>query len=123
MAPTAKLEEPLIRQRLTRELPHWAYVENSLRRTFRTYGWKGSLMVVNAIGHLAEAAWHHPDLHVSYDKVDVALSSHDAGGVTDRDFSLAAQIEAVVGWRPGLSGGPLTGTPQNEKHGYIKYDE
>ncbi|HUZ66641.1 MAG TPA: 4a-hydroxytetrahydrobiopterin dehydratase [Beijerinckiaceae bacterium] len=111
-----------ISAKLTRELPKWSFSDGAIRRTFRTFGWKGALMVVNTIGHLAEAAWHHPELKVSYSAVEIALSSHDAKGITDRDFALAAQIEAVVGWRPGLEG-PLQGTPTEERYGYIRYDE
>ena len=57
-------------------------------------------MVVNAIGHLCEAAWHHPDLLVSYPSVTVRLNTHDAGGVTEKDMELAQKIEEVVMWRP-----------------------
>ena len=48
-------------------------------------------MVVTTIGHLAEAAWHHPDLAVGYGRVEVTLTSHDVGGVTERDLALAQQ--------------------------------
>ena len=48
-----------IATRLSRELPHWRYENGWIRRTFRTSSWKGTLMVINAVGHLAEAAWHH----------------------------------------------------------------
>lgn len=112
-----------IRKRLSRDLPKWSYSDGALHRTFRTFGWKGALMVANTVGHLAEAAWHHPELKVSYSSVEIALSSHDEKGVTERDFALASQIEAVVGWRPGLAGGPLQGTPAEERFGYIRYDD
>ena len=64
-AGTGQAEEE-IRQRIETELPHWYYEDGWIRRKYRTSGWKGTLMVVNAVGHLAEAAWHHPDLTVSY---------------------------------------------------------
>lgn len=111
-----------ITERLSGALTHWTYSDGAIRRVFRTHGWKGALMVVNAIGHLAEAAWHHPDLEVSYDRVGVALSSHDAKGITERDFALAAKIEEVIGWRPGADGGPLEGTPSDPKYAYLRYD-
>ena len=57
-------------------------------------------MVVNAVGHLAEAAWHHPDMTLSYAWVEVRLMTHTAKGITDKDFELAARIEDVVQWRP-----------------------
>lgn len=116
-------EEEEIRARLAAELPHWYYEEGWIRRKYRTSGWKATLMVVNAIGHLAEAAWHHPDLTVSYAFVIVKLVTHSAKGVTDKDFALARKIEEVIGWQPGLEGGPLTGTPNDDpRFKYIKYD-
>ena len=80
-------------------------------------------LVVNTIGHLAEAAWHHPDLAVSYASAEVRLQNHAAKGITDKDFELARKIEDVVGWQPGKAGGALTGTPQEDPGAaYIKYD-
>lgn len=113
-----------IQQKLSQELPHW-YLENGwIRRKYKTSGWKATLMVVNTIGHLAEAAWHHPDLTVSYAFVIVKLCTHDAKGITDKDFALAQKIEQVVGWQPALEGGVLTGTPNDDvRFKYIKYDE
>lgn len=112
-----------IRGRLAAELPHW-YLENGwIRRKYRTAGWKGTLMVVNTIGHLAEAAWHHPDLTVSYAFVIVKLTTHSSKGVTERDFALAKKIEDVVQWQPGREGGVLEGTPGDDpRFRYIKYD-
>lgn len=113
-----------IEAHLSAHLPHWRYEDGWIRRTYRTNSWKGTLMVINAVGHLAEAAWHHPDLTASYAWVEVRLMSHDAKGITVRDFALAAKIEEVVQWQPGLeAGGPLEGTPQNDlRFSYVKYD-
>jgi 4a-hydroxytetrahydrobiopterin dehydratase len=91
-------------------LTEWKYEDGWLRRKFTTDGWPTTLMLVNAIGFLAEAAYHHPDLTVTWAKVWVKLMTHSAGGITDKDFALAKQIDAVVLWRPA-PGGPLTGTP------------
>ena len=85
-----------IEERLRRDLPHWSYENGWIRRTFRTASWKGTLMVINAVGHLAEAAWHHPDLRASYAFVEVKLQTHSAKGITDKDFELARKIEDVV---------------------------
>ena len=80
-------------------------------------------MVINAVGHLAEAAWHHPDITASYAWVEVRLMNHAAKGVTDKDFELASKIEEVVQWRPGKAGGALEGTPEtDQRFAYIKYD-
>lgn len=71
-------------------------------------------MVVNTIGHLAEAAWHHPDLTVSYAFVIVKLCMHDVKGITGKDFELASKIEAVIAWQPAKEGGALTGMPNDD---------
>ncbi|MDI3258741.1 MAG: 4a-hydroxytetrahydrobiopterin dehydratase [Sinobacteraceae bacterium] len=112
-----------IEARLKAELPHWYYEDGWIRRKYKTSGWKATLMVVNAIGHLAEAAFHHPDLTVSYAFVIVKLVNHAAKGVTDKDFALARKIEEVVGWQPGKDpDSPLEGTPDDPRFKYIKYD-
>ncbi|EMR12157.1 Pterin-4-alpha-carbinolamine dehydratase [Methylophaga lonarensis MPL] len=108
--------------RLEKELPHW-YLENGwIRRKYKTSGWKSTLMVVNTVGHLSEAAFHHPDLTVSYAFVIVKLTNHAAKGITDKDFELAKMIENVVMWQPGLEDSALTGVPDDPRFKYIKYD-
>ena len=98
--------------RLAREdLPHWSLDNGFICRRYKTAGWKGTLMVINAVGHLAEAAWHHPEIAASYAWVEVRLPNHSAKGITDKDFELARKIEDVVGWQPGREGGALEGRP------------
>jgi len=111
-----------IAARLEGDLPHWSFKDGHICRTYRTYGWKGALMVVGVVGHLAEAAWHHPDLAVSYNSVEVKLMTRDANGITDKDFELARKIDDVVAWQPGKVGGVLDGTPESKQYAYIKYD-
>jgi 4a-hydroxytetrahydrobiopterin dehydratase len=112
-----------IEAKLALELPGWSLKDGWIRRTYKTSGWKGTLMAVNAIGHLAEAAWHHPDLNVSYAFVTVKLINHAAKGITDKDFALARKIEEVLMWQPGLDEeGPLEGTPEDPRFKYLKYD-
>ncbi len=108
--------------RLKAELPQWRLEGGFIRRTYRTQSWKGTLMVINAVGHLAEAAWHHPDIAASFSWVEVKLQNHAAKGITDKDFELARKIEDTVLWRPAREGGALEGTPADERHAYIKYD-
>ena len=111
-----------VKARLEKELPKW-YLENGwIRRKYKTSGWKGTLMVINTVGHLAEAAFHHPDLTASYAFVIVKLTNHAAKGITDKDFELARKIEEVVMWQPGAEGGALVGTPDDARFKYIKYD-
>jgi 4a-hydroxytetrahydrobiopterin dehydratase len=112
-----------IDERLRAELPAWYFEDGWIRRKYKTTGWKSTLMVVNTVGHLAEAAWHHPDLTVSYAFVIVKLMNHAAKGVTDKDFELARKIEEVVLWQPGgQAGSALEGTPDDPRFKYIKYD-
>jgi 4a-hydroxytetrahydrobiopterin dehydratase len=109
--------------RLAEELPQWSYEGGWIRRKYKTAGWKSTLMVVNTVGHLAEAAWHHPDLTVSYAFVIVKLVNHAAKGVTEKDFELAKKIEEVLMWQPGRQdGSALEGTPDDPRFKYLKYD-
>jgi 4a-hydroxytetrahydrobiopterin dehydratase len=110
-------------ERLKGELPAWYLEDGWIRRKYKTSGWKSTLMVVNTVGHLAEAAWHHPDLNVSYAFVIVKLTNHSAKGITDKDFALAKKIEEVLTWRPGAEpDAVLEGTPDDPRFKYLKYD-
>jgi 4a-hydroxytetrahydrobiopterin dehydratase len=112
-----------VRARLGAELPRWSLEDGSIRRRYATQGWKSALMVAATVGHLAEVAWHHPEISMSYGWVEVRLMSHDAAGVTERDLALAAKIEEVVCWRPGSEVGPLTGTPDDPRFAYVLPDD
>ena len=81
--------------RLT-DLPGWAITDGMLTRSYDTNGWPFTMLVVGAIAFLAESADHHPDLVVTWPRVTVKLSTHDAGGLTARDFDLARQIDQTV---------------------------
>lgn len=112
-----------IAARLDSELPNWRHEHGAICRLFRTAGWKGTLMVVNTVGHLAEVAWHHPDIAASYNSVDVKLVTHSAGGVTNKDFELARKIEQVVMWQPGSdANSALEGIPDDARFSYIVDD-
>lgn len=115
--------EDEVTEKLQKELPHWFFENGWIRRKYKTSGWKATLMVVNTVGHLAEAAWHHPDLTVSYAFVIVKLCTHSAKGITDKDFELATKVEQVIAWQPALDDGALEGTPNEDaRFKYIKYD-
>jgi 4a-hydroxytetrahydrobiopterin dehydratase len=94
-----------------KDLPEWEVKDGWLRRTYKTPGWPHTLMLVNAIGYRAEAAFHHPDLSVGWAQVVVKLQTHSAGGITEKDFALAREIEAITTWLPP-QGGPLEGFPK-----------
>ena len=117
------LSDAELADRLARDLPRWRFEDGWIRRTYKTSGWKSTLMVINTVGHLAEAAWHHPDLTASYAWVEVRLQTHSAKGITEKDVALARKIEEVISWQPGLEGGALEGTPGDDpRFAYIKYD-
>ncbi|RMF37049.1 MAG: 4a-hydroxytetrahydrobiopterin dehydratase [Chloroflexi bacterium] len=85
---------------LDANLPTWRLEQGFLVRTYTTPGWPVTLLLANAIGYLAEAAWHHPELTLHYSRLRVRLQTHEAGGITDKDLELARRIEAVVTWKP-----------------------
>lgn len=96
--------------RLREELPGW-YLENGwIKRKYSTDGWPTTLMLVNAVAFVSEAAYHHPDLEVTWGKIWVKLKTHASGGITERDFALAKEIEAIALWRPA-PGSSMEGTP------------
>ncbi|GIW81187.1 MAG: 4a-hydroxytetrahydrobiopterin dehydratase [Gemmatales bacterium] len=92
-------------------LEAWYLEDGWIRRKYNTDGWPTTLMLTNAIGFLCEAAYHHADLAITWGKIWVKLKTHLAGGITDKDFALAKQIEAVALWRPE-PGSPLPGNPK-----------
>jgi 4a-hydroxytetrahydrobiopterin dehydratase len=92
--------ESEIQARLQAELPGWRLQDGWIRRKYKTGGWPQTLMAVNALGYLAEAVCHHPDLEVSYAEVHVKLMTHSAKGITDNDLELAKLIEKHLTWQP-----------------------
>ena len=111
-----------IEKYLKANLQHCYFENGWIRRKFKSSGWKGTLMVINTVGHLSEAAWHHPDISASYGFVIVKLQNHAAKGITDKDFALAKKIEDVVQWNPTNEDNTLEGTPDDPRFKYIKYD-
>jgi len=79
-----------------RNLPGWKIEANELVKTFAFRDFRASLRFVNALGELAEEAGHHPDIDVRYNKVRLALTTHDDGGLTEKDFSLASQADGIA---------------------------
>jgi len=117
------LSDAEVTQWLAANLPEWRLEDGWIRRTYKTTGWKGTLMVINTVGHLAEAAWHHPDITASYAWVEVRLVTHSSKGITGKDLALARKIEDVVHWQPAKEDNALEGTPAGDlRFSYIKYD-
>ena len=93
MGKVKALSDTKIRGRLG-ELHGWRYSRGALRCEFRFETFPKALRFVTTVGALAEAADHHPDIDIRYSLVKLALTTHDAGGVSERDFALAAAIDA-----------------------------
>jgi len=83
-------------QQALRAVPEWQVTDGALRRTFQFTDFRESMSFVNLVAALAERAQHHPDIDIRYNKVLLALSTHDEGGITQKDFALASQIAAVL---------------------------
>ncbi len=81
--------------RKTAELPRWHYEQNALNRSLRFREFMGAIDFINRVAQLAEALDHHPDLHLSYTRLTLVCSTHSAGGVTDKDFELAREIDRL----------------------------
>jgi 4a-hydroxytetrahydrobiopterin dehydratase len=79
-----------------KQLPTWKIENDELVRTFQFEDFRGSMRFVNQVSDLAEAAAHHPDIDIRYNKVRLSLVTHDAGGLTAKDFDLAAQADKLV---------------------------
>jgi 4a-hydroxytetrahydrobiopterin dehydratase len=79
------------------DLPGWTRDGDSIVRSYTLGSFVDSIGFVVRIGFLAEAANHHPDLDVRWRTVRIALSTHDCGGLSVRDFALAGQIDAAAG--------------------------
>jgi 4a-hydroxytetrahydrobiopterin dehydratase len=114
-------KESEINQFLEKELVDWTYDGKWIRKTYKTHSWKSTLMVVNAIGHLAEVAWHHPDLVISYAFVEVKLMTHAKKGISQMDFDLAKKIDEFILWDPVDEQLSLEGTPSDPRFAYVKY--
>jgi 4a-hydroxytetrahydrobiopterin dehydratase len=77
-------------------LPDWQVEGGELVKTFTFKDFRAALAFVNKVGEAAESAGHHPDIDIRYNRVRLALVSHDAGGLTAKDFNLAAQANQLV---------------------------
>ena len=76
-------------------LPGWERRGNQIVKTFTRADFAQAMVFINEVAAAAEAAGHHPDIDIRWNKVTLALSSHDEGGLTDRDFQLAARIQEL----------------------------
>jgi len=88
------LDEAAIESRM-KELDGWTRDGNRIRRTFEFSSFPAAIAFVNRVAGLAEEADHHPDIDIRYRRVDLTLSTHSAGGITDRDIYLARAIDSL----------------------------
>ncbi len=80
-------------------LPDWRVRDGRLAKTFVFPDFQGALDFVNRIGAVAEELGHHPDIHLTWGRADIETWTHDAGGITDSDFTLAAKIDEQISKR------------------------
>ncbi len=88
----ARLSDEDVRRRLPAH-PGWEVAGNSIRKVYSFADFKAAMASVNAVAERAEAMDHHPDMLINYNRVTLTLTSHDSGGLTERDFRLAGRID------------------------------
>jgi 4a-hydroxytetrahydrobiopterin dehydratase len=90
-----KLSEAEIKKGLA-EVPEWSEVSEAIQRTFQFPDFVRSMAFVNEVARVAEAMNHHPDILIRYNKVTLTLATHDAGGITEKDFEQAKKADALL---------------------------
>jgi 4a-hydroxytetrahydrobiopterin dehydratase len=76
-------------------VPEWSRRGAAISRTFQFKDFPAAVKFVNAAAKLAEQAWHHPDIDIRWNKVTLTLTTHDAGGLTEKDFTLARKFDRL----------------------------
>ena len=74
-------------------VPHWKRKGSTISCTYQFKDFPAAIKFVNAVAKIAEQAWHHPDIDIRWNKVTLTLTTHDAGGLTDKDFKLARRLD------------------------------
>ena len=74
-------------------VPDWKKKSTVISRTFQFKDFPAAIKFVDAVARIAEQAWHHPDIDIRWNKVTLALTTHDAGGLTKKDFALAKKFD------------------------------
>lgn len=77
-------------------LPQWERHKQIIRRTYVFKDFPGAVKFVTGVARIAEKAWHHPDIDIRWNKVTLRLTTHDAGGLTPKDFDLAARFDRLA---------------------------
>jgi len=79
-----------------RSVPRWRRRSSIISRTFEFKDFVVAMRFVNRIARLSQKAWHHPDIDIRWNRVTLALTTHDKGGLTEKDFTLARKFDAVA---------------------------
>lgn len=90
-----KLTKDEIKARL-KAMQGWKLEDDEIEKDYKFKDFKASMLFVNAVARAAEAMNHHPEIDINYNKVEITLSTHSEGGITEKDFALAAQIDSVA---------------------------
>jgi 4a-hydroxytetrahydrobiopterin dehydratase len=88
----ARLSDNEIAERIP-SVPGWALKQNQLEKAYKFDDFKGSMAFVNRVAAIADEMDHHPDILILYNRVTLSLTSHDSGGLTERDFRLAGRVD------------------------------
>jgi 4a-hydroxytetrahydrobiopterin dehydratase len=92
--PVQKLDESKLFPALSL-IPKWQFKDGQIARTFEFKDFAAAIKFVENAAALAEQAWHHPDIDIRWNKVTLTLTTHDAGGLTEKDFALARQFDQL----------------------------
>jgi 4a-hydroxytetrahydrobiopterin dehydratase len=91
-----KLERQQVAEQL-QKLPQWTLQGDQIERLLTFENFVDAMVFVNRVAEVAEEEGHHPDIRIVYNRVTLALSTHDAGGLTHKDFQMARRIESLAG--------------------------
>jgi len=90
-----KYSEAEVKKHLSKSLKNWSFEKGLIQRDFEFKDFTEAFSFITAVALLAERADHHPEWSNVYNKVSIALSTHSAGGITEKDFDLASQIDQL----------------------------
>ena len=82
-------------ERALRDLPGWKMKDQAITKTYKHDSFAEAIVFVNAVAHLAELANHHPDIDIRYTNIAISLTTHDQGGITEKDVALARSIDEI----------------------------
>jgi 4a-hydroxytetrahydrobiopterin dehydratase len=90
-----RLTDAQVRERL-KSLPEWKLEDNAIRRSYSFADFIDAMHFVNEVAEIAEDVGHHPDIDIRYNRVTLGLTTHDAGGLTENDLKMAAQLDGEL---------------------------